>query len=84
MIDIALQPGAPCTLTARNGAEFSGTVDSSTVIFGYLVVLAVKGAAGHPACRAIIARDMLAGDDFRRLRVGLKWGGTQESGGSQV
>lgn len=81
---IALQPGADCTLSTRNGAEFTGPVDPSTVVLGSLVVLTVKGAAGHPACRAIVARDMLAGDDFRRLRVGLKWGGTQEPGGSQA
>lgn len=81
---IALQPGADCTLAARSGAEFSGPVDPSTVVLGSLVVLAVKGSAGHSPCRAIVARGMLAEDDFRRLRVGLKWGGVQEPDGSQA
>jgi hypothetical protein len=81
---IALQHGAQCTLTARNGAEFTGPVDPSTLVLGSLVVLAVKRSAGHPPHRAIVARDMLAEDDFRRLRVSLKWGGTQEPDGSQV
>jgi hypothetical protein len=84
MTGIALRPGADCTLTARNGAEFSGPVDPSTVVLGSLVVLAVRGTAGHAARRAIVARDMLGADDFRRLRVGLKWGGNQEPGGSQA
>jgi hypothetical protein len=81
---IALQPGAGCTLRARNGAEFSGPVDPSTLVIGSLVILSVKVSAGHPPCRAIVARDMLDEDDFRRLRVGLKWGGSQEPDGSQA
>ncbi len=84
MAGIALQPGAGCTLTARNGAEFSGPVDPSTLVIGSLVILSVKGSAGHPRSRAIVVRDMLDEDDFRRLRVGLKWGGSQEPDGSKA
>jgi hypothetical protein len=81
---IALHPGGRCALGARDGEEFAGHLAASTVVLGSIVVLAVKDRAGHAACRALIARDMLNEDDFRRLRVGLKWGGTQETGGSQV
>jgi hypothetical protein len=81
---IALRSGGHCALAARNGTEFSGHVDASTVVLGSLVVLALKGAAGHPARRTLIARDMLNQDDFRRLRVGLKWGRPQDMGGSHV
>ena len=83
MVGIALQRGADITLMARDGTEFSGQVDPSTVVIGSLVVLVVKGSAGYPHRRAIVARDMLAEDDFRRFRVGLKWGGSQGAGGSQ-
>lgn len=81
---IALRPGVDCTLTACDGAEFSGRVAPSTLVIGSLVVLGVKGPGGHTFHRAIVTRDMLAEDDFRRLRVGLKWGGFQESDGSQT
>jgi hypothetical protein len=81
---IALQPGADCILAARSGAEFGGPVDPSTVVLGSLVILAVKESAGHSHRRAIVVRDMLAEDDFRRLRVGLKWSRVQEPDGSQA
>lgn len=84
VVGIALRPGIDCTVTARNGAIFSGPVDPSTLVIGSLVVLAVKASSGHPPVRAIVARDMLGEEDFRRFRVGLKSGGTQESGGSQA
>jgi hypothetical protein len=78
---IALQLGAGCALVARSGAKFSGPVDPSTVVLGSLVILAIRESAGRSPHRAIVAPDMLAEDDFRRLRVALKWGGFQESDG---
>ena len=81
---IKLQAGAGCTLIARNGDRFDGAVSGSTAILGYLVVLAVKAAAGRATRHAIVVHDMLADDDFRRLRVALKWGGAQAPGGSHA
>jgi hypothetical protein len=81
---IDLRPGADCALTARNGTEFSGPVHPSTLVIGSLIVLAVEASAGHLLHRAVIVRDMLAEDDFRQLRVSLKWGQPQESDGSQA
>jgi len=81
---VELHAGAGCTLRARNGDRFDGTVAGSTVVVGSLVVLAVRASAGHATRHAIVVRDMLAGDDFRRLRVALKWGGSQAPGGSHA
>lgn len=81
---IELHPGGGCALIARNGGRFDGVVSDSTVILGSLVVLAVKAVAGHATRRAVVVRDMLAVDDFRRLRVALKWGDAQTPGGSHA
>ena len=81
IIGMELQADAGSVLIARNGTRFDGTVSDSTVILGCLVVLAVRGAAGQEIRRAIVVRDMLSVDDFRRLRVALKWGGVQAPGG---
>lgn len=84
VIGVALQPGGRCALRTGSGMEFSGNVDASTVVLGSLVVLAVRVGEGHLACRTIIAPDMIGKDDFRSLRIVLKWGRTQESSGSPV
>ncbi len=84
IIGIELQADAGCTLIARNGVRFDGAVAGSTVLLGFLVVLAVAAAAGHATRHAIVVRDMLAADDFRRLRVALKWGGAQAPGGNHA
>ncbi|MBK9605533.1 MAG: hypothetical protein IPO58_03565 [Betaproteobacteria bacterium] len=81
---IELGADAGCTLIARNGVRFDGAVSGSTVILGFLVVLAVNADGGRATRRAIVVRDMLAVDDFRRLRVALKWGGAQAPGGSHA
>ncbi|MFS8084920.1 MAG: protein YgfX [Acidobacteriota bacterium] len=81
---VALRPGVDCTLTTRNGAEFSGPVHPSTLVVGSLIVLALKISAKPLLQRTVIAPDMLAEEDFRQLRVGLKWGRPQASEGSQA
>lgn len=73
VVAMELRPGADCTLAFRRGGEVSGLVEPSTVVLGSLVVLAVKGV-GLRTRRAIVAPDMLAREEFRRLRVALKWG----------
>lgn len=80
---VELQSGG-CVLTYRDGRGCSGAVAASTVVMGPLVILAVADSAGRLTRHALIAGDMLAGDDFRRLRVALKWGAVQEPGRSQA
>ena len=80
---VELQSGG-CVLTHPDGSEFSGAVAASTLVMGPLVILAVADSAGGSIRHALIAGDMLAGDDFRRLRVALKWGTMQKPGHSQA
>ena len=76
---LTLTAGGNCTLTLREGTRVTGAVDPATMVIGTLVILAVRRNTFRPATYVTIVADMLANDDFRRLRVGLKWGGAQRS-----
>ena len=81
MAVIALERGGHCVLTARDGTRTGGFVDSSTVVFGSIAILALRETPGGRLCRGLIVGDMLDADDFRTFRIALKWGGTQVSVG---
>ncbi len=74
---VELGPAGNCTLIRRDGTEVAGAVDPGSLVVGALVILGVRRAGIRPALRALIVRDMLPEEEFRRLRVGLKWGGAQ-------
>lgn len=79
---IALRDAGGCALGLRSGEAISGSVDpAGTVVFGSLVILGVRRAAIRPGVRVLIAADMLPDELFRRLRIGLKWGGAQPDAG---
>lgn len=79
IVDVELDGRGCCTLSRNSGARLTGVVDASTFIGAHLVVLSVRrsesGAAIKPATHVIVTADMLEADDFRRLRVLLKWNG---------
>ena len=79
IVDVELDGRGRCTLSRNSGAYLTGVVDASTFIGGHLVVLSVRRpgvrAAIKPATHVIVTADMLEADDFRRLRVLLKWNG---------
>lgn len=79
VIAVTLQPAGDCRLTLRNGADLAGLVDPATVVLGPLVILAIRRGTIRPSVRALIARDMAPDEALRQLRVGLKWGGAQDS-----
>ena len=83
IVGVALEPEAGCRLESRDGTGYSGRVDPATVVLGPLVVLAVR-TSGRTRRLALIAADMLAEEELRRLRVALRWGGLQESAGTHV
>ena len=84
VIAVTLHPDGDCALTLRNGADLTGRVDPATVVLGTVVILAVRRGSVRPGARALIAQDMVSDEDFRRLRVGLKWGAVQEVGASHA
>lgn len=76
---LSLTAGGDCSLALHDGSTVIGRIDPATVVLGWLVVVAVRHRKFGPASYVPITSDMLGNDDFRRLRVGLKWSVTQRS-----
>ena len=71
-------PFRSCTIVFRNHERITGVFHSSTVVTGGLVVIALRpdaalGRKSRRLAHVIVAPDMLAEEEFRRLRVMLKW-----------
>lgn len=81
---LSLTAGGDCTLSLRDGNQVMGRIDPATMVLGSLVIVAVRHREFGLATYVPITADMLGDDDFRRLRVGLKWGGTQRSDAGQA
>lgn len=68
-----------CTIVLQNGERIAGAFHSSSVVTGSLVVIALRPDAAHGVrklrrlAHVIVAPDMLAEEEFRCLRVMLKW-----------
>ena len=65
-------------LELRDGRTERGTIDAATVVTGRLTVIVVRVRRRRLLRRRtiVVAPDMLAADDFRRLRVLLMWRAT--------
>ncbi len=71
---ISLDRDLRCRLRFRDGDVAHGEVDDTTMVTGSLVVIAVRSPGRWNRRRVVIASDMVVADDFRRLRVALRWG----------
>ncbi|MEO8134001.1 MAG: protein YgfX [Betaproteobacteria bacterium] len=82
---IALQLDHECSLRYRDGTFCTGRIDDSTLVTGWLVVIGVSRPPRGRTRRVAVTPDMLAAEDFRRLRVALRWGQpAQIPGATQV
>lgn len=79
---VSVAPDRECTLHCRDGTSCRGHVDDATVVTAYLVVLVVATGQRAGYRRAVIAPDMLSPDEFRRLRVVLRWGQPAQAPGA--
>lgn len=81
IVEIELDGQGSCILSRKSGIRLRGVVGAATCIGGRFVILSSRRvgawAALKPATNTVVTGDMLAGDEFRRLRVMLKW----QSGG---
>jgi hypothetical protein len=74
-----------CSLRYRDGTSRTGRIDDSTLVTAWLVVISVTTAIRARKRRAVVTSDMLAAEDFRRLRIALRWGQpAQVPGATQV
>ncbi len=60
----------------RNGVRFATIVQGSSFVTPWLTVLNLKSDEQQRAIHVVLLPDMLTIDEFRRLRVWLKWGTT--------
>jgi toxin CptA len=71
--------GGGVMLVLRNGKRLSGRISGSSLVTPWLTVVNVSLSQRHKVRSVLILPDSMAKDEFRQLRVWLKWGG-QDAG----
>ena len=71
-IEITAQGEMYCTL--RSGARVVVTVLGNSTVMPWLTVLNLRQAERRLARHVVLLPDSMAADEFRRLRVWLRWG----------
>ena len=77
---VHLGPSQACSFIRVDRSRVDGTIHSSTIVTGSLVVIAMRPQSSHGLLpgrfleHLVIAPDMLDDDPFRLLRIVLKWG----------
>lgn len=73
LIALRLDADCRCEFQTRTGAWHEATLLGSSFVAPYLTVLNLKPAGGRLVKHLVILPDAVNGEDFRRLRVWLKW-----------
>jgi len=68
-----LSEAMQCTLETRDGQYLPCVILGSTFVAPYLVVLNVKLLNKFLGCSVVILPDSIDGEEFRQLRVLLRW-----------
>lgn len=66
---------ARIVLIARNGQEIAGQVLSNSVVMPFMTLVRVLPQGAQFARSVVIFPDAIAHEQFRALRVALRWGG---------
>jgi len=73
VVAIELSEAMQCTLETRGAKHLSCVILGSTFVAPYLVVLNLKPQNKYLGCSVVILPDSIDGEEFRRLRVLLRW-----------
>jgi toxin CptA len=73
LIALRLDADCCCEFQTRAGAWHEATLLGSSFVAPYLTVLNLKPAGGRLVKHLVILPDAVNAEDFRRLRVWLKW-----------
>ena len=73
VVAIELSETMQCTLETRGDKHLSCMILGSTFVAPYLVVLNLKLPNKFLGCSVVILPDSIDGEEFRRLRVLLRW-----------
>ena len=73
LIGLRLDADCRCEFQTRTGAWHEAALLGSSFVAPYLTVLNLKPAGGRLVKHLVILPDAVNAEDFRRLRVWLKW-----------
>lgn len=73
LIALRLDADCRCEFQTRSGAFHEADLLGSSFVAPYLAVLNLKPAEGRLVKHLVILSDAVDAEDFRRLRVWLKW-----------
>lgn len=73
LISLRLDADCRCAFQTRSGAWHDAALLGSSFVSPYLTVLNLQPAGGRWAKHLVILPDAINAEDFRRLRVWLKW-----------
>jgi toxin CptA len=69
-----------CVLECRDGSSFAGCVHGRSYVARHLVLVRIKFRAWRPCAAVPLLPDNLSTEEFRRLRVRLRWSRVGEIG----
>jgi len=69
-----------CVVQCRNRSNFAGRVHGRSYVTRHLVVLRMQSRARWPCTAVLLLPDSMSADDFRRVRVRLRWSRLVEIG----
>lgn len=73
VVVLELSDEMACTLITRSGESIASTILGSTFVAPYLVVLNLKLEEKFFICSVVILPDSMDAEQFRQLRVWLRW-----------
>lgn len=73
VVALELSDEMPCTLITRSGESIACTILGSTFVAPYLTVLNLKFPENFFTCSVVILPDSMDAEQFRQLRVWLRW-----------
>lgn len=73
IVTLAFSSEIPCTVTTRCGESVTCDVLPNTFVAPYLTVLDLKPTGKFLTCSVVILSDSIDAEEFRQLRVWLRW-----------
>lgn len=73
VVAFALSDEMQCIVTTKSGKSMACSVMSNTFVAPYLIVLNLKLTETFFACSVVILPDSIDVEEFRQLRVWLRW-----------
>ncbi len=80
IVELILHKDGALEYVRRDGTAASGKVDPQTMVTAWLTVLLLRSGAGRRCEALTLLPDTLESEDFRRLRLWLRWLAAERGG----